>query len=205
MSPKTCAMPPMMLRRSGVYAIRNAANGNVYIGSAVNISRRWREHRHQLNRGKHTSPILRAAWQKYGTSAFVFEVVEYVDNRSMLIEREQHWIDALRPAYNVVRHVRSAMLGRTHSEETKAKIARANLGNKSAAGRVLSAESRAKLSASAKGNKNALGVVRSEEYKAARRGNKHGLGYKHTEAARRSMSQTRTGMKRGPYRKAVDA
>ena len=32
-------------RRAGVYQIRNMQNGKIYVGSSVNLNKRWREHR----------------------------------------------------------------------------------------------------------------------------------------------------------------
>lgn len=43
---------------SGVYAITNTATGKRYIGSAVNIKKRWREHLHNLRKNKHHSKKL---------------------------------------------------------------------------------------------------------------------------------------------------
>ncbi len=52
-----------------VYTIKNVINNKIYIGSAVNIKKRWHEHRNLLNNNnnnKHHSPILQNAWNKYG-------------------------------------------------------------------------------------------------------------------------------------------
>lgn len=79
---------------SGVYAIRNKVNGKVYVGSSRVISRRWRRHRWHLRNGCHHSILLQRAWDKYGETAFQFEVLEEVD-LGLLLEREQHWLDEL--------------------------------------------------------------------------------------------------------------
>lgn len=78
--------------KSGIYVIRNTANGKVYVGSAVNIKGRWAVHKHGLRRGKHHSQRLQRAWNKYGEAAFVLETLELccVD---LLLEREQSYFD----------------------------------------------------------------------------------------------------------------
>lgn len=113
-----------------IYAIRNTVNGNLYIGSAVNCRRRWYKHRSNLRQGSHHSEHMQRAYEKYGAQAFEFSIIEYVDSRDRLLEREQTWIDFFKPVYNVARHVQSPMLGRRHSAETRAKMAAAKTGKK---------------------------------------------------------------------------
>ena len=104
---------------SGVYQIRSIRDGKLYIGSAVDISKRWKLHINRLNLDKHHAHHLRAAWVKYGSENFVFEVVEYCD-KSQLIEREQHYIDGLKPEYNTSPTAGSRQ-GVKASYETRAK------------------------------------------------------------------------------------
>lgn len=111
-------------RRSGIYQIRNLVNSRVYVGSAVNLANRRKEHLSNLRRGKHHSPKLQNAWLKYGEDAFVFEVLEVVDCRETLLEAEQRHIDALsavKCGYNVSPTAGST-LGRKLSDETRAKM-----------------------------------------------------------------------------------
>ena len=84
---------------SGIYRVRNTVNGHTYIGSAVNIARRWAAHRHALRHHKKAPPKLQHAWDKYGENAFTFEVVLEcrVDE---LLAHEQAAIDAEAPYYN---------------------------------------------------------------------------------------------------------
>lgn len=57
------------MSKSGIYRIVNLANDKFYIGSAVNLERRWYMHRNRLNAGKHRNAHLQAAWSKYGEAA----------------------------------------------------------------------------------------------------------------------------------------
>ena len=84
---------------SGVYSIVNKKNGYCYIGSTVNFKGRCYGHRCDLVRNRHSSPILQNSWNKYGEDHFDFYVIESVDV-SMLLEREQYWMDLMKPRFN---------------------------------------------------------------------------------------------------------
>ena len=83
------------LPKSGIYAIENTVNGKIYVGSAVNLGRRFKDHRVHLNQGKHHSLKLQRAWNKYGAAVFVFKILEAIKNHNELVLREQYWIDTL--------------------------------------------------------------------------------------------------------------
>jgi group I intron endonuclease len=124
-----------MEKITGIYKIENVVNGNLYVGSAINIARRWNGHINSLRLGKHKNSHLQSAWKLYGESAFSFTVLENVDEPSRLIEREQYYIDSICPEYNIcltanshagVRHRAEAIeklriTGRNISDETRAK------------------------------------------------------------------------------------
>lgn len=101
------------------------ANNRIYIGSSQDMRARCDKHRRQLRAGKHHNIHLQRAWNAYGESAFEFSVLEFVMPWALL-DREQHWIDELKPfqknGFNMSTVAGSPMLGRTHSAETKAKI-----------------------------------------------------------------------------------
>lgn len=113
--------------QSGIYVIRHIESGRVYVGSSVRFSRRWAAHLRALGRGAHHSRVLQRAWVKYGARAFAFEIVERVDDSTMLLQREQHWIDTLRPAFNACKTAGS-QLGMTHSLAAREKMSSAQRG-----------------------------------------------------------------------------
>ncbi len=89
---------------SGIYEIRNTKNGRVYIGSTIDFSQRWNQHKQDLARGAHHSIKLQRAWVKYGAESFKFAILERVHNREVLLKIEQMWIDAencVQKGYNV--------------------------------------------------------------------------------------------------------
>ena len=73
--------------------IRNKVNNKVYIGSSVNIERRWYSHRYDLRCNKHNNKHLQNAWNKYGEDNFEFIVLEEVKDKSALRIREQYWLN----------------------------------------------------------------------------------------------------------------
>lgn len=86
----------------GVYRIVRVATGDCYVGSTNNLRRRRNEHVRWLKAGKHHSAHLQHAWNLYGETAFLFEVLEQcsADVRS---QREQHHLDTLKSTYNILR------------------------------------------------------------------------------------------------------
>lgn len=78
----------------GVYLIRCAANGRIYVGGSRNVEQRRRDHLSSLRRGVHGNPHLQRAWDKYGPDAFSFEVVA-TPAPARLLEVEQLFIDAV--------------------------------------------------------------------------------------------------------------
>lgn len=135
--------------RSGIYSITNATNGVFYIGSAVDIKRRWSTHKSELHKGTHRSKKLQNAWNKYGESAFVFAVIEMVSDVTRLIEREQAWIDgavASKATIYNINLVAGSALGMVHSKDAKDKISKAGR-------RPCLEQTRAKISAALNGKK----------------------------------------------------
>ncbi len=81
------------LNKSGIYQIVNLTNNKKYIGSAVNLRKRWKSHRSALRKNKHVNNHLQSTFNKFGFKNFVFEVLEFIDYSNNLIVREQYWID----------------------------------------------------------------------------------------------------------------
>lgn len=53
---------------SGIYGIFNLVNGKVYIGSAINLKKRFSDHKGRLQKQKHRNGYLQNAWNKYRES-----------------------------------------------------------------------------------------------------------------------------------------
>lgn len=152
------ALSAFDLARPGVYAITNVLNKSVYVGSAVNIKNRWRKHIHLLRRGLHHSPFLQNAYNKHGIKAFTLDVIEFVDDKTRLPEREQTWIDFFTPRYNLSPTAYSCY-GYKHTPEARAKMSASQTGKRhlfcavvkrkrALKGHVVTPETKAKISRS---------------------------------------------------------
>ena len=131
---------------SGVYAITHTASGRQYVGSSVDIAKRWRQHRTTLNCKRHRSRFLERMWHKYGADAFSFTVLEYVPDVTRLLEREQFYLDTLKPVFNTNPQA-SSRLGAKFSPESLARLSASHKGLS------LPLEQRAKIGAALKGRK----------------------------------------------------
>lgn len=117
----------------GIYRITCTVNEKIYIGSAINLRKRWREHCKHLNQNTHHNPKLQSAWNKHGSSSFVFEVIELVLLPDLLIAREQHWFDTLQPfgdnGFNIA-IIAGSPYGIKRTLQTREKLRIVNLGSK---------------------------------------------------------------------------
>ena len=70
--------------------------------------------------------MIAKAILKYKILNFKLDILEYC-NTSILINREQYYLDSLNPEYNILKYAGSS-LGFVHSEETKLKLSIKNKG-----------------------------------------------------------------------------
>lgn len=79
----------------GVYQIKNLSTGKVYIGSTTkSFSSRWKQWLYNLRKQKGNA-YLQNAWNKYGEENFSFEILEIIEDKAKVLEREQYWIDLI--------------------------------------------------------------------------------------------------------------
>lgn len=88
-----------MEKISAVYKIVNTVTGDFYIGSSVNVKRRWKEHRKPSVWKKHPNIPLYQDFQKYGLENFRFQILAPVMEEH-LKGVEQDFIEMLNPTYN---------------------------------------------------------------------------------------------------------
>lgn len=90
-------MPTSLPQSPGIYTVTCTPTGKMYVGSAVNVYRRWHAHHlPALRRGRHVNVYLQRAWTLYGESAFVCTCVELVAEKLLLTQREQFWMNKQR-------------------------------------------------------------------------------------------------------------
>ncbi|MBT2697025.1 GIY-YIG nuclease family protein [Bacillus sp. ISL-40] len=113
---------------SGIYKITCTVTRKFYIGSAVNICMRWSTHLCDLRKNQHMNKYLQNSFNKYGEESFKFEIIESILSKEMLVEREQFWLDELKPydrkiGFNILK-VAGSCLGKKLKETTKDKLKR---------------------------------------------------------------------------------
>ena len=160
--------------KSGIYQIRNSINNKVYIGSAVNLATRKRQHFNFLRTNKHPNRHLQRSYNIHGESCFNFSILHECDI-DMLVFFEQYFIDdySVNRLYNICL-IAGSSLGLKLSEETKRKLSEFNVGRKH------SEETKQKISLSLMGN--------------ARNNN---VGRKHSEETKQKISLSMMGKNKG--------
>lgn len=109
------------LNVSGIYKITNKLNKKIYIGSSINIFKRWNQHLYK----KRTLDITKKQYitraiDKYGNENFIFEILA-VCPIEYLVKLEQWFIDNLIPEYNI-RKIADDNRGIKHTEEFRQKV-----------------------------------------------------------------------------------
>lgn len=202
--------------KSGIYIIKNIITNKVYVGSAVSIKERFYRHKKDLRKGKHHSILLQRSWDKYGENNFDFIILEYVKEKIHLLSVEQVFLDYYKSydpqyGYNICKNAGSQLgvlckkevrqkisdslkgkknhfFGKKHTEETKEKLRKVNLG------KTLSQETRKKISDSLKGEKSPnYGKKFSEETK--RKIGEASSKRRHSDETKERMRKKRLGKK----------
>lgn len=106
--------------KSGIYLIHNLVNGKQYVGSSKNLKRRLSSY-YSLSKLLDNRYISRSI-MKYGHDNFSVLILELIESdkniKKDLLNREQYYLDLLKPALNI-NPTAGSSLGYQHSEETK--------------------------------------------------------------------------------------
>ena len=83
---------------AGVYAVRCAPSGEVWVGQAPDLATVWNRIAFSLRAGGNPHRALQAAWNAHGAPAFAFEALERLEEetlnfarRAALNERAVFW------------------------------------------------------------------------------------------------------------------
>lgn len=173
----------------------------IYIGSSSNYLKRKYEHILKLKQKKHSSPKLQNHFNKYGSKDLEFIVLErmQVVDRKYLLEREQHYIDTLKPFFNCnptagssfgykwteEQLKRYADNRKPISEETRMKL------SKTSKGRKMPEEAKEKIRQWHLGRKNPESANIKNSIRMM--GKKHAQGHVCSEEVKRGWSEKRKG------------
>lgn len=122
--PKVCS-DSELVGKCGIYQIRNLVNNKVYIGSSKNLkNRKCHDHLNTLKRNKHQNNHLQNAFNKHGKNNFVFEVIEFCEEKD-LKDNEQYWLDRIKPYNrNIGYNIATNTYNHEFSAETKQKMSK---------------------------------------------------------------------------------
>ena len=111
-----------------IYKITNIKTQEFYIGQTIkNIKYRFRKHKEMSIRGGGYK--LHNSMRKYGIENFIIEILDTATNLNELNEKEIHYIDTLKPYYNIlpggqirltensIEKMRQSLTGKKHSKE----------------------------------------------------------------------------------------
>nr|QCW06878.1 hypothetical protein [Drechslerella brochopaga] len=168
--------------KSGIYLWKNRINGKLYVGSGEDLARRLREYYNINYLNKDSGMLICKALLKYGYSTFSLYILEYCDEKDLL-QREQYYIDILKPEYNILK-IAGSSKGYKHTKEARAKISAALKGLKiGELNPMFGKKHLEKILAKLRGKK------RTEETRAKMSISK--TGYKYTEEARAKISSAK--------------
>lgn len=98
-------------RTSGIYKIITLHNGNFYIGSALSLRKRMKDHRNELKNNDSHVGYMQNVYNIYGESDFKVEFLKVYDeifelnsdNYRKLLKDEEDFIQQLNPRYNTIK------------------------------------------------------------------------------------------------------
>lgn len=93
---------------AGIYQIKNLKNNKVLLGSSLDLDGPLNSHRFRLELGRHPNQALQKDWNEFGAEAFIFEVLEVIEQSDdpefkvsdELGLLEERWLEKKLPLYN---------------------------------------------------------------------------------------------------------
>lgn len=107
--------------KSGIYLWTNNKNSKTYVGSSINLSKRFLKYFNDDALTK-TRMLINLSLLKYKRDNFTLDILEYCSPEDVLT-REQFYLDNLKPEYNILK-VAGSSLGYTHNEASLLKISK---------------------------------------------------------------------------------
>lgn len=119
--------------KSGIYCFTNKINGKRYVGSSLDLSKRFKNYFNiAYILDKKDNMNIYKALMAYGFINFKLDILEHCEP-SKLIEREQYYLDLLKPEYNILK-IAGSPVGVKRSKDTilklKAKALSRSVGTK---------------------------------------------------------------------------
>lgn len=155
-----------IINEIGIYKIYSQKYPDkIYIGSSIFLRKRLIHHRCTLCSNKHRNKILQNHVNKYGINDLKIEIIEKC-NKENIINREQYYIDLLKPHFNIrmiadrnigvklskehIEAIKKSMKGKKFTKEHCLRISESKKG-KSTKSKPCSEETKKKISKANKG------------------------------------------------------
>ncbi|OAQ21992.1 intron endonuclease, partial [Linnemannia elongata AG-77] len=121
--------------KAGIYMWTHKETGKSYVGSAIDLSKRLSNYYSIGYLTRYSNSIICNALYHHGYSKFSLTILEYIDisnlskleAKKLILEREQFYIDTLKPDYNILK-IAGNLLGFKHSKEALSKMSLAKSG-----------------------------------------------------------------------------
>ena len=107
----------------GIYGILNSVNNKMYVGQAINIYKRWKDHIDDLDEGSHYNLHLQRSWNLYGKENFKFCILEECTIEE-LNQKERFYVDRFDAYTNGYNQTRGGdgSVGYKHNDESIEKM-----------------------------------------------------------------------------------
>lgn len=167
----------------GVYLMTFIGSSETYVGASQNLRKRIQSHICDFKKGTN-SPNLQILWDTFGKDAMQVKVLEYVENPTKVFEREQYYIDNVKPTCNryTMKEAKTHYLVRTGTLKKKKLESHKGIPNK----KPVSEETRQRMRDSAKARVARMGM--DHVTKAAAEKNR---GNARTTEIRKKISDTK--------------
>lgn len=188
--------------KSGIYKITNTINEKVYVGQSKNLNTRFTNHLYRINRGEHHNEHLQRSFDKHGEDKFVYEILEEIEDLSLLDSREKYWIDHYGGINsNDTYNLKDPLLNE-HNDYVRGKISKANSGeNNPNYGNKWTDEQKKNMSKSRKGKswEELYGKDKAKEMRE--NASESQMGREHSEETKEKIRQANVGEKNPAYGK----
>jgi len=105
--------------KSGIYLLTNLLNKEKYVGQSIDLGKRFTKYLTLSYLKNRNTLVISRALIKYGYANFSISILEYCD-KDILNEREQYYMDNIKPVYNTLK-IAGSSSGYKHIQESKDK------------------------------------------------------------------------------------
>lgn len=115
-----------------IYLIKNTENGSCYVGQTIVPRKRKNRHFYCLRHNNHVNPHLQNAFNRYGESKFVYEIIDETEELFADAVEDSYisYYKSLNKCYNIDRYYKGTRRGCSNKESTNKKISEALKGRK---------------------------------------------------------------------------